>query len=176
MAKLLTKKYLLFFSLMIIGSGIHSQPAIKVFGFEQESSPGTVAANVKDENGNPIKKAAMRKKYFIYLSLKPKYSITPQQVFINGEAFSIETTVVETTPVEHANNNIPGHTNMITLVPKTTDKVIGLKIVDSLQATKIPAVQKLANKNDVVIAYTWKKKKYFVALKKLKKLDPVFNE
>ena len=52
MTKLLMKNYPLFFSLILIGSGINGQPSIKVFGFEQESSRGTMAANVKDENGN----------------------------------------------------------------------------------------------------------------------------
>lgn len=170
------KKYLLFFSLIIIGSGIHGQPTIKVFGFEQECSPGIVAVNVKDENGNPVKKAATQKNYFIYISLKQKYSITPQQVFIYGKAFSVETKAVEATPLEHVNNNIPHQPERTTLVPKTTNKVIELKIIDSLQLRKTSAIQNLTNNNDVVISYSWNKKKYFAILKKLKKLEPVFNE
>ena len=170
------KKYLLFFSLIIIGSGIHSQPSVKVFGFEQESSPGTVAANVKDENGNPIRKAATQKNYFIYLSVKQKHGIAPQQVFIGGGAFSVETRIMEKTPIGHVNNNIPGRAEQTTLVPKTNDKVIELKIADPLQVEKTSTLQKLIKKNDVVISYTRKNKKYFAILKKLKKLDPVLNE
>jgi hypothetical protein len=60
------KKHLLFVALIVIGSGIYGQPSIKVFGFEQESSPGTVAANVKSENGNPIKKAATQKTIYLF--------------------------------------------------------------------------------------------------------------
>jgi hypothetical protein len=176
MGKLIMKKHLLFVPLLIIGSGIYGQPSTKVFGFEQESSPGTVAANIKDENGNPIKKAARRKEYFIYLSFKQKYNITPQHVFINGKAFSVKAGIVETTPVEHINNNIPGNPEKTTFVPKTSDKVIEVKIVDSIQVKKTSAIQKLTNKNDVVLSYTCKKKKYFAVLKKLKKLDPVLNE
>ena len=116
------KKHLLFVSLIVIGSGIYGQPSTKVFGFEQESSPGTVAANVKDENGNPIKKAATQKNYFIYLAFKQKYNITPQQVFINGKAFLAKASIVDTTPVEHINNNIPGNPEKTTLVPKHPTK------------------------------------------------------
>jgi hypothetical protein len=176
MAKLLMKKYLLFFSLIIIGSGINGQPPIKVYGFEQESLPGTVAANVKDENGNPLKKAATKKNYFIYLALKQKYSITPQHVFINGKAFSLETDLVNTTPVQHVNINTPGASKKTTLVPRTSKKVIELKIADQVQVKKTSALQKLTNKNDVVISYTWQTKKYFAVLKKLERLDPVLNE
>ena len=110
------------------------------------------------------------------MSFKQKYNITPQQVFINGKAFPAKASIVDTTPVEHINNNIPGNPEKTTLVPKTSDKVIELKIVDSIQVKKTSAIQKLTNKNDVVISYTWKKKKYFAVLKKLKKLDPVLNE
>jgi len=170
------KKHLLFVAFIVIGSGIYGQPSIKVFGFEQESSPGTVAANVKSENGNPIKKAATQKNYFIYLAVKQKYNITPQQVFIDGKAFTAKASIVATTSVEHINNNIPGNPEKTTLVPKTSDKVIELKIVDSIQVKKTSAIQKLTNKNDVVISYTWKKKKYFTVLKKLKKLEPVLKE
>jgi hypothetical protein len=170
------KKYLLFFALIIIGSVIHSQPSVKVFGFEQESSPGTVAANVKDENGNPIRKAATQKNYFIYLSVKQKHHITPQHVFIDGGAFSVESRTMEKTPIGHVNNNIPGRPEQTTLVPKTHDKVIELKIADPLQVEETSTLRKLIKKNDVVVAYTWKNKRYFAVLKKLKKLDPVLNK
>ena len=170
------KNYPLFFSLILVGSGIHGQPSIKVFGYEQESSRGTVAANVKDEKGNPLKKAATQKNYFIYLSLKQKYIVTPLQVFIDGKAFPADANIIETTPVEYINNNIPSHPEKTTLVPKTGDKVIQLKIADTVHVKKPPALQKLTNKNEVVVSYTWKQKKYFAVLKKLKKLDPVLNE
>jgi hypothetical protein len=47
--------------------------------------------------------------------------------------------------------------------------VIELEIADSIQVKKTSVIQKLTNKNDVVISYTWKKKKYFAVLKKIKK-------
>jgi len=176
MAKLLMKNYPLFFSLILIGSGINGQPSIKVFGFEQESSRGTMAANVKDENGNPLKKSATQKNYFSYLSLKQKYIITPLQIFIDGKTFPTEANIIETTPIEYINNNVPSHPERTTLVPKTNGKVIQLKITDTDEVKKPPALQKLTNKNEVVVSYMWKQKKYFAILKKLKKLDPVLNE
>jgi len=159
-----------------MGSGVRSQPSIKVFGFEQENSPGTVAANLKDENGNPIKKAATPKNYFVYLSLKREHNIIPQQIFIEGKAFSVATNTIESTPVLHVDNNIPGKPQQTILVPKTSDRVIELKIVDTIAVEKTSTLKKLTKKNDVVISYAWKKKKYFAVLKKLKKLEPVLKE
>jgi hypothetical protein len=170
------KKYLLFLSLIVIASQIHSQPSIKVFGFEQESTPGTVAANVKDENGKPIKKVATQKNYLIYLSLAPNHAVNAQHVFINGEAFPVESSTTETTPVQHVDNNIPDKPEYSTLVPRTSNKVIRLIITNPTQVEKTASIQKLTTKNDVVVSYTWKEKKYFAVLKKLKKLDPVLNQ
>ena len=170
------KKYLLFFSLLVIGSHIHSQPSIKVLGFEQESIPGTVAANLKDENGNPIKKAATQKNYLIYLSLAPNHSVSAHHVFINGKAFLVESSTTETTPVQHVDNNIPDKPEYLTLVPRTSNKVIRLIINKPTQVEKTSTIKKLAAKNDVVVSYTWKEKKYFAVLKKLKKLDTVLNQ
>lgn len=170
------KKYLLLTWLIVSGSLVHSQPSIKVFGFEQESSPGTVAANVKDENGNPIKRVATQKNYFIYLSFSQKYRITPHEVFLNGEVFPVEGSAIETTPIKDVNNNIPNKPEQITLVPKTTNKVIKLKIASPAQVEKTSKLQKLTKKNDLVVSYTWKKKNYFAVLKKLKKLDPILNQ
>ena len=63
------------------------------------------------------------------------------------------------------------------LVPKTTNKVLEIKVGEtSIQENKNSYIQKSANKNDIVIAYLWNKKKYFIALKKLKKLESKANE
>lgn len=65
------KKNLLFFALIVATCFVNGQPAVRVFAFEQQILPGTIPAGVKDENGNPIKKAAANKKnYFIFLSFK----------------------------------------------------------------------------------------------------------
>jgi len=46
----------------------------------------------------------------------------------------------------------------------------------SVQNKKTATVQRLTEKNDLVIVYGWKGKKYFLGYKKLKKLEPVANE
>ncbi|HEV8284708.1 MAG TPA: hypothetical protein VGQ09_10370 [Chitinophagaceae bacterium] len=171
------KKNLLFFIALTIGLNLFSQPVIKIFGFEQESLPGTIPVGVKDENGNPVKKAATPKNYFIFLSFKKKYSVTPIQMFIRGKAFTIQSTSIEKTPVAYINNTIHDNAEKTILVPQTSDKVIKLQIIETpKQEKKTAYIQNLTGKNDLVIAYLWNKKKYFITLKKLKKLDPVANE
>lgn len=170
------KKNLSFFIVFALGIVSFGQPTIKVFGFEQEILPGTIAVNVKDENGNTVKKEAAKKNYFIYLSFKKAYSITPRQVFINGKAFTTETKQVKKTPVEYLNINALKDSKKMVLVPPTSNKVIELKIKKPVNVKKSAWLEDLTHKYDIVISYVWKKKKYYVVLKDLNKIDPLINE
>jgi hypothetical protein len=167
------------FLLISLGFGLasFSQPAIKTFAFEQDNVPGTKPTGVTDENGNPVRKVAAKKNYFVFLSFNKAYNITPTQVFIKGNSLTITSTLTRKTPIELVNNNIPNKPQKITLVPATANKVLEIQLNEApRENAKSTTVQKLTDKNEVVIMYSWKKKTYFLTLKKLKKLDPVFNE
>jgi hypothetical protein len=171
------KKNLFFFIFLGLSLNLFSQPTIKVFAFEQENLPGTKPAAVTDENGNPVQKVAAEKDYFIFLSFNKKYTITPTQLFIKGRPFAVKNNVVKKTPVQFINNNIPSKPEKITLVPATNNRVIDVQLNDiQSEIKKTAALQKLTDKNDIVIVYVWKSKKYFLPFKKLKKLEPVANE
>jgi hypothetical protein len=170
------KKNLLVLIFLAIGLNVYCQPAVKIFAFEQENLPGTIPSGVKDENGNPQKKAAAQKNYFIYLSFRKTYNITPVQLFIRRKALSVQTTHIRKTPVEYVSNTIPGSPEKTILVPKTANKVLEIKLGEtSVPEKKNSYIQKLS-KNDIVIAYLWNKKRYFIGLKKIKKLESVANE
>jgi hypothetical protein len=167
------------FLLISLGFGLtsFSQPAIKTFAFEQDNVPGTKPVGITDENGNPVRKVAAKKNYFIFLSFNKSYNITPTQVFIKGNPLTITSTLARKTPIELVNNNIPNKPQKIMLVPTTTNKVLEIQVTEAPGGfAKSTTLQKLTDKNDVVIVYSWKKKTYFLTLKKLKKLDPIFNE
>jgi len=171
------KKKLSLFILLLLSLNLISQPTIRVFAFEQENLAGTKPSGVTDENGKRVQKAAAKKNYFIFLSFDKAYDIAPEQIFIRNRAFTIKTTVVRKTPVQYINNNIPAKPEKITLVPVTKNKVLELRLDETpVENNKTSATQKLTDKNDVVILYLWKNKKYFLTVKRLKKLEPVANE
>lgn len=170
------KANLLFILLLITGSAVFCQPAIKIYAFEQDVLPGTIPVG-KDENGNPVRKAADKKNYRVFLSFKNSYSIEPVQVFIRGKSFAIKEVEMKTTPVNYVNNNIPQNPQTIELVPATKNKVIQVQVIQKVADNKKSnTIKKMVEKNDVVIIYLWKKKKYYLALQKLKKLEPVANQ
>ncbi|HMG66667.1 MAG TPA: hypothetical protein VK588_03240 [Chitinophagaceae bacterium] len=171
------KKNLLFFILFAISLGIYGQPTIKIIAFEQENVPGTVPSGVKNENGTERKKAAATKNYFIFMTYQKGSPIKPAEVFIRGKSFTAEGNEVKNTPYYYTDNAIPVDHRKITLVPKTKNEVIELKLKENPDRKKISfATQKLIKENDVVVSYSWKQKEYFIALKKLNKLPSVANE
>ena len=171
------KKLVIFIFFCFVLNAYAQQPVIKVFAFEQQSYPGTVPARTKDENGNSIKKDADKKNYFLFLSFKKTYSITPDQVYIKGQEYQIQNIGTRKTPVEYAANSIPGNPQKQVLIPKTSNKVIEIQPGEMLQQEQMAAnVQHLVNENEIVIRYKWNNKKYFVTEKKLKKIEPVYHE
>ena len=170
------KNLLLFLLATIVLKGL-SQPVIKIFAYKQENSPGMVRAGVKDENGNPVKKAAAQMNYFIFLSSGRTTKITPTQIFIRGKSFSIDSLLEKDTPVEYTDNSIPKKEKKIVLVPRTNNKVVEVKIVPSKKNFSMTSyLKKLTKTNDLVIGYIWHKKKYFLTRKSFRTLNPRVNE
>jgi hypothetical protein len=170
------KTKLLFILLLITGSSVFCQPAIKVYAYEQDVLPGTIPVGT-DENGNSIRKAADKKNYRVFLSFKSGFLISPVEIYIRGKSFSIKGVETKKTPVGYINNNIPPKPETIELVPATKNKVVQLQVGDEPQESKRSShLKKLTEKNEVVIEYLLKKKRYFLTVQKLRKLEPVANE
>jgi hypothetical protein len=171
------KKILLFSVIFIVGLNLFGQPAVKVFAYEQDNLPGTRPAGVVGENGKPIKKAAPKKNYFIYMSFKQKYSVKPMQIFIKGKSYEVGPSALRKAPVEYVDNMIPNNGEKTVLVPATDDKVLEVPVAElSLEQKKTSNIQNLTAKNDVVVAYMWNNKKYYAILQHIKQMPVKVNE
>jgi len=171
------KKIPLFSVIFIVGLNLFGQPSVKIFAYEQDNLPGTRPAGVVDENGKPIKKAAPKKNYLIYLSFKQKYSVKPAQIFIKGQSYELGSYTLRKAPVEYVDNMIPNNREKVVLVPATDNKVLEIPVAEpSLEQKKTSNVQNLTAKNEIVVAYMWNNKKYYVSLKQIKQLPTNVNE
>jgi hypothetical protein len=171
------KKILLFSAIFIVGLNLFSQPTVKIFAYEQDNLPGTRPVGVVDENGKPLKKAAPKKNYFVYLSFRHKYSIKPVQIFVKGQSYEVGAFSARTAPIEYVDNMVPNNPEKTVLVPSTEEKVLEVPVAEpSARQKKTSNVQKLTAKNDVVVAYMWNNKKYYATLKQIKKLPSRVNE
>jgi len=158
--------YLLALSLFFCTASIaQTEGASKLYGYRQKVMPGTIRV---DDNG----KEAPRKSqynYFIYLASTTK--VTPVELWINGEVYSV--TVIEvSTPVEY-NHPSSSNNNPKILVSKTNRHVLQLSpSLNKIQKPN-PKGKSLSAKNEMVIIYKGGGKWYYKAVSKLGELEPL---
>ncbi|HEX5653941.1 MAG TPA: hypothetical protein VFX58_12760 [Chitinophagaceae bacterium] len=145
-----------------------AQPNVKLYGYSQLSTPGMVTD--KKAANKPGKSWDAALDYFIYLSFNRALSIQPKEVWIKGKRFTITSSKTVATPVYSPGNTL--------LVAQSSSKVMELKH-DSPLPTLASAslwLKNMISQNELVVAYSWKGKKYYKALKSIKELDTVYNQ
>jgi hypothetical protein len=158
--------FLLLFSLSAL-----AQPPVKLYAYSQETTPGTIPV---DENGNPIRPRGPLLNYFFFAAYSSSYTIRFDGIWIKGKGFSVQTSKVASTPVTITNNNIPSNPVTTVLVPATKLMVISIQpISPSGNSVNSSWFRELAKKNELIISYYYKGKKYFIQVKKIKVLPPV---
>ena len=138
----------------------------KIYGFKQRVMPGMVRV---DENGREVQRKPQYN-YFIYLASAS--TVTPIEIWINGEAYSPIVNNVSATPVEYTNPT-SGDNKSKVLVPKTKQHV--LQLSPSLNKIQKPTQKgkMLSAKNEMVIIYKGNGKLYYKKLSELSELEPV---
>jgi hypothetical protein len=151
-----------------------AQPAVKAWVYELDSLSGT-RPTTPNENVNAGKKDAGIN-YLIYISHNKNLNIIPVEIFMKGTGYKVGMIQIKKTPVVIVNNNLPTNPVKTELVPLTNNKVLSLKRGAVMSTNPSNAtLKKLIDRNDVVIVYLWKGKRYFLTVKEITKLEPVFN-
>ena len=152
-----------------LGFQAFSQNNVKLYGFVRESHAGTVPRGTQ-ENGNQIPSSQVATEYLVYISGPSGTRLYPAEIWIKGQRYDVRTGKV-TAPVSIDQNGekkvlvAPGTGNLMRLYPeKAGTRKISIDTRSSAAA------------NEVVVIYKWKGKFYTAKLKKLTKLEPVFNE
>lgn len=122
-----------------------------------------------DENGREVPRKPQYN-YFIYLASASK--ITPVELWINGQAYSVTVNNVFTTPVEYTNPT-SGDNKSKLLVPKTNRRV--LQLGPSVNKIQTPSQKgkTLSAKNELIVIYKANGKLYYKALSKMNELQAV---
>jgi len=143
-----------------------TEGASKIYGYKQKIMPGMARV---DENGKEVQRQP-RYNYFIYLASTTK--VIPVEIWVNGDAYSVIVNNVSKTPVEYTNPT-SGDNKPITLVPKTTRRI--LHLAPSLNKIQKPTQKgkMLSSKNEMVIIYKGNGKLYYKTLSKLSELESV---
>jgi hypothetical protein len=170
MKKILANIVLIFLSIYAFG-----QATVKAWAYEQDSLSGT-RSTAHNGNDKAAEKAAGIN-YLIFISHSKNLNVMPVEIFIKGTGYKVGMIQIKKTPVVIVNNNLPSNPVKTELVPLTDNKVLRLKTGSLLSThTSNAALKKLIATNDVVIVYVRKGKRYFIPVKEIVKLEPVFNE
>ena len=155
-----------------------SQSSVKIFAYSQTQIPGIIRKGIIDENGNPVNtKKESPVNYYIFAVYPHSASIIFTEIWVKGQFYSVQTHKIDSTPVVNINENMPGKTVKEILVPFTkqqTISIISLKLMNS-SLNRYSWFRNMSRHNELIVSYMYAGKKYFIAVKKIKVLEPVAN-
>ena len=160
---------LILFLLFIFSiSKAQTRTDVRIYGYIQPVSRGVSPETNIDEAGNLISKGIKPgSNYFIYIT-GPSTRIYPIEMWVKGEQYSAKAEAVNKTPVQMGDPAIPDGPNLITLVPKTSKKVMTLIPGNAVFPGKSLAIAKSKAKvNELVVVYKMNGKLYYALLEKL---------
>jgi len=146
-----------------------AQPSVKLYGYSQVSTPGMVPQrDIPNENGGTVKTRIYDSIISFFIYTRASVAIRPSQVYLNGKWQSATSLAISSTPVKSE------QPVKKTLVPSTKLKVLQLLPGDLVSNMTISSsLKKMMAVNELIVAYTWKGKKYYVPLKKITVLQPI---
>ncbi|HUR66553.1 MAG TPA: hypothetical protein VMZ03_09390 [Chitinophagaceae bacterium] len=145
-----------------------AQPSLKLYGYSQVTTPGTIRVDIPEEGGEKTKAPLFFTNYYIFISTSSSTTIQPKEIWIDGKWRKTANQETVITPFFSA-----GPERKI-LVPFTKLKVTRLHTWDTPGTIKPSAtLKKLMKNNELIVSYLWKRKTYYATLKKLTVLEKI---
>jgi len=169
-------KKLCFLFLITISISAIGQPPVKIFAYSQIITPGTIPKRATDENGNRINtKKESPVNYYIFASYNSSSKISFNEIWIKGKFYNTQIKNIDSTPIVNINETIPGKPVKEELVPAVKGKVISIVPGQTKKSSliKTPWFINMTKRAELIVSYTYKGKKYFISVKKIKMLEPV---
>jgi hypothetical protein len=152
---------------LLMGVLAFAQPTLKLYGYSQITTPGTIRVDIPENGGQQTKAPLFFTNYYIFIGTASSITIQPKEIWVEGKWRKVSSLEVVITPF------ISGPKKEV-LVPSTKLKVRQLNTGDTLSNVKpSAALIKMMKNNELIISYIWKGKKYYAALKKLTVLEKI---
>lgn len=171
------KKWFIFLaalSVSILSIAQSKSPIVNGYAYQRASLPGTIPRGVTNEDGSqadrPIKPMIT---HFVYLEIKTSQNIKPTTIWIRGKNYNLETEKITTVPLVLDRQGIGDKTLSDTLVKKTANNVFRIYPKGTLVTKASSTISKKINKQNIVIEYYWKSKKYYYTIRAIKNLQPL---
>jgi len=151
-------------------------PVKKIYGYKQASIPGILPDYSEENDMKPTGKNKPKQNYnyWFYLEIPKTEKINVTGLWISGIPHDIKAETVSNLPVKKIIFTGMDKNDTTIMVPATKNKILLIYPSGESKDTTINSkyITGLANKNELVISYLWKNKKYYATLKKLKELTP----
>jgi hypothetical protein len=148
-------------------------PLQRVYAFSQAVLPGVPPNGPVEEGQSEPGKSVRtsRENYLIYIVPRKNNFINPSVLWINGQGYEVKADTITRLPVKIKGSD----EKEMVLVPSISKTVIQLTPGHQLNffAPPEPHLQKLLDKNELVIEYMWKETICYFSVEKLKKLEAV---
>ncbi len=147
---------------------------VKLYGYAQVVIPGAAPRGDIAEGGQRLPAADYRRwNYFIYLDNGSGKRVYPLELWIGGKRQGVTFTEVDSTPVTQVNRNITRNPRTVTLVPKTTGKVLQLTPATEPEKKATARAARLATENELVLVYRMGGKTHYRVVQKMERLEPL---
>lgn len=167
MKKMMT---LLLAVLLAAASQAQTKGTIKIYGYKQPVVGG-VAQRTISENGKS-NEAAVKPRFNYRIYTASSSNITPVELWINGKAFSVSQSLVES-PVIYTSTNNPANPVSVILVPKTNKKVLQLGLEEPKRSASAKA-KTWAKTNELVLIYKVNGRTFYQVMKRLEVMEIAF--
>ena len=136
-----------------------TKPIKKLYAYSQEILPGK-------KSNHPV---TPKLSYRLFVTVNPKQKIMVTGIWLNNNYYNLTTKNIPAKQVLNENSNF----EKTILVAKTTNNVFELVLTRQIDPAPRPnsKLGSLLKSNEVVVAYLWKGKEYFSALKKITVLE-----
>jgi hypothetical protein len=148
----------------------------KVYAYKQASIPGIQPKLITQEEGVsqqlPVRKETFN--YWFYIGVSKNEKIEVNSLWISGKKYNVKNEPVNKLPVIKINYTAASENDTVIMVPVTRNAVMltypSGEVNDSVNPSKY--LTSLIIKNELVIAYLWKGKKYYTVKKMITVLAP----
>lgn len=167
-------------SLLVLVISFALNPAcsqvVRLYGFEQPVSGG-MGKGEPAVTGIDEMPATENSRYFVFAEIKKGQSVFIKNVWIKGKAFSFKIDSVKKLPYILQTTNGGEMIFRDTLLRSARGNVIQLTSLARLENVKSSlAFRDVIMTNDVVIIFGYRKKTMTTALKKIKRVSPLFTQ
>ncbi len=162
----------LLFSFALETEAQKKEPIIKIYAYRQENYSGVNFPIEKLGDSAMENKIGLDNSYLIYLEAGKRDSFQWNRVWIRRQCYSLHAEKVTTPVIQKKTVVVVNGSAADTLVRATKNNVYQLHLTSRGKEPETKRIKTRIEDNELVLEYTWRKKKYYRTVANVKTLEP----